>query len=70
MSDADWPTNHADANTVAHVHTDYWEVEVSHKRPLWIGEVFSGLGYDYRKNTVTNIVDDDVRVFFEWRVGY
>jgi hypothetical protein len=57
-------------NTVASVATDYWEIEVSHKRPLWIGEAYAGLGYDYRKNTVTNISDGDVRVFFEWRLGY
>jgi hypothetical protein len=58
------------SNTVASVKTDYWEIEVSHKRPLWIGEVFAGVGYDYRKNTITTVADGDVRVFFEWRMGY
>jgi hypothetical protein len=57
-------------NTVASERTDYWEIEVSSKRPLWIGEAYAGLGYDYRKNMVTNISDGDVRVFFEWRLGY
>jgi hypothetical protein len=52
------------------VATDYWEVEVSSKRPLWIGEAYAGLGYEYRKNTITNITDKDVRVFFEWRLGF
>jgi hypothetical protein len=57
-------------NTVASDKTDYWEVEASHKRPLWIGEIFTGLGFEYRKNTITNVTEDDVRVFFEWRTGY
>lgn len=34
------------------------------------GDACAGLGYDYRKDTLTNISDGDVRVFFEWRLGY
>jgi hypothetical protein len=57
-------------NTVATVRTTYRELEVSHRRNLPIGQLFTGLGYDYRKNTVSGQTDDDVRAFLEWRYGY
>ena len=57
----------ANLSTVAPNETDYWEVEIGHRRPFWIGEVRLGLGYEYRKDQVTEENDDDFRAFLEWR---
>jgi hypothetical protein len=60
----------ANRSTVAPNETDYWEVEVSHRRPFWIGDVHLGLGYEYRKDKLTDGEDDDFRAFLDWRIGY
>jgi len=57
-------------NSVADNKTRYREIEVSHKRQLWVGYMHAGLGYDYRKDTVTNNKHDDVRVFLDWSFDY
>ena len=57
----------ANLSTVAPNETDYWEVEIGHRRPFWIGEVHLGLSYEYRKDQVTDENDDDFRAFLEWR---
>lgn len=55
-------------NTVADNKTRYREVELSHRRTLWIGDLLAGVGFDYRKDTVTGIKDEDIRVYVEWGV--
>ncbi|TDJ48643.1 MAG: capsule assembly Wzi family protein [Gammaproteobacteria bacterium] len=57
-------------STTAEHKTRYREVQVVHRRPLWIGDVGVGLGYDYRKDTVTHVKDDEFRVFLEWGMNY
>ena len=47
----------AGPTSVAANKTRYREIEVVHKRGLWIGELSLGLGYDYRKDTVTRVKD-------------
>ncbi|MDH3510718.1 MAG: capsule assembly Wzi family protein [Gammaproteobacteria bacterium] len=57
-------------NTVADNKTRYREVALSHRRTIWIGELLAGVGFDYRKNTVTGIKDEDIRVYVEWGLSY
>lgn len=54
-------------NTVAQVKTRYREIELMHRRSIIVGEIHLGLGYEYRKNTVTGISDDEVHAFLEWQ---
>ena len=56
--------------TTADNKTRYREVEVVHRRPLWVGDLSAGLGYDYRKDTVTHVKDDEFRVFLRWGINY
>lgn len=58
-------------NTVAQVKTDYREILLTHRRDfrfrdVSLGALHMGLGYDYRKNTVTNDSNGDTQVFLEW----
>ena len=55
-------------NTVASVKTEYREIELGHKRDIGIGSIRLGLGYDYRKDTVTGIDTEDTRAFIDWSV--
>ena len=54
-------------NTVAQVKTRYREIELMHRRSIIVGEIHLGLGYEYRKNTVTGVSDDEVHAFLEWQ---
>jgi hypothetical protein len=56
--------------TTADNKTRYREVQLVHRRPLWIGRLSTGVGYDYRKDTVTSIKNDDFRLFAEWGINY
>jgi hypothetical protein len=56
--------------SVAANKTRYRDIELVHKRGLWIGELSLGLGYDYRKDTVTGVKDDNIRAFAEFGVKY
>jgi hypothetical protein len=58
-------------NTVAQVKTDYREILLTHRRDFRFrdfsfGSLHMGLGYDYRKNTVTNDSNGDTQAFLEW----
>ena len=57
-------------NTVAENKTRYRDLELVHRRDLWIGKISIGLGYDYRKDTLTNVKNDQFRGFLEYGVGY
>lgn len=57
-------------NVNAENETDYGELEISNSREFWVGDLTLGLGYEYRKDTVTNDEDNDVRAFLEWGVEY
>ncbi|MEE4186096.1 MAG: capsule assembly Wzi family protein [Gammaproteobacteria bacterium] len=54
------------ANTVAQVETRYREIELGHRRVTRFGDFNIGLGYETRRNTVTQQSDSDARVFIEW----
>jgi len=56
--------------TTAANKTRYRDVEITHKRAFWVGELGLGVGYDYRKDTVTGVKTDDVRLFAEWGITY
>jgi hypothetical protein len=58
------------ANTVAVEKTEYREVEISHRREFFGGELDLGAGYERREDTITNDSDDDVRAFARWRYVY
>jgi hypothetical protein len=57
-------------SSVARNKTRYREVEITHRREAWSGNLNIGVGYDSREDTVTNVSDDDVRVFVEWGMTY
>ncbi len=57
-------------STVAPHKTRYREVELVHRRTLWVGDLDVGLGYDYRKDAVTDVSNGEVRAFLEWGVKY
>jgi hypothetical protein len=57
----------ANRSTVAPNETDYAEIEVTHQRLLGIATVKLGLGYEYRKDKITDEDDDDFRAFIELR---
>ena len=48
--------------------TRYAEFEVTHVRPLWLGRLSLGLGYEYRDDEVLDEDNQDVRAFIEWRI--
>jgi hypothetical protein len=54
-------------NSVAIQKTRYREIEVSHRRVFFGGELDLGAGYDSREDTITDDSEDDVRVFARWR---
>lgn len=56
--------------TTATNKTRYRDVELVHRRALWVGELSLGLGYDYRKDTVTGVTNDNVRSFAEFGIQY
>lgn len=56
-------------STVELNQTEYREIEVSHRRGFWLGELDIGLGYEYREDEVTDNTDEDVRVYLEWSFG-
>jgi hypothetical protein len=58
------------ANTVAVRKTRYREVELSHRRGFFGGELDLGVGYEHREDAVTDDSDDDLRVFARWRYVY
>ena len=59
------------ASTTAENKTRYAEAELSHRLPPFFGgELELGLGYEYRKDTVLNETDHDVRVFASWSFDY
>ncbi len=61
----------ARVNTVAANKTRYREIEFSHRRSgVYGGELYTGLGYDYRRDTVTGRATDDIRAFVEWSFTY
>jgi hypothetical protein len=49
--------------------TRYGEVEVTHIRPMWIGRLSLGLGYEYRDDEVLDDTNHDVRAFMKWEVA-
>jgi len=57
-------------STTAEYKTRYRDLEMVHRRDFWVGELGLGLGYDYRKDTVTGIKTDEVRAFAEFAVKY
>lgn len=57
-------------SSVAQNKTRYREVEIVHKREAWSGILNVGVGYDSREDTVTDVSDDDVRIFVEWGMSY
>ena len=57
-------------NTVAAVATDYIELELIHRRPLFMGDLAVGVGADYREIRETGEDDTDYRAFAEWTVRY
>lgn len=60
----------ANRSTVVTNETRFWDVEASHSRGLWIGDLTLGLGYEYRDDRVTDQDDNDIRAFFEYSVSY
>lgn len=56
--------------TTAANKTRYRAFNLTHRRPLWVGKLMLGIGYDYRKDTVTNAKIDDVNLYAEWGVGF
>ena len=61
----------ARVTTVAENKTRYREIEFSHRRASVLGgNLYAGLGYDYRRDTVTGRTDDDIRAFLEWAFVY
>jgi hypothetical protein len=59
-----WPS------TTAVNKSRYRELEIVHRRRFWLGELGLGLGYDYRKDTVTGVKSDEVRAFAEFAIAY
>ena len=57
-------------STTAVNKTRYRAVNLAHRRPFWIGSLYAGLGYDYRKDTVTGQKIDDVQFFVEYDLRY
>lgn len=58
-------------STTASNKTRYREAELSHQLPAFFGgELNLGLGYEYRKDTVLNETDHDLRVFAGWSFDY
>jgi hypothetical protein len=53
-------------STTAQNKTRYRAINLTHRRPLWVGELQAGLGYDYRKDTVTGNKIDDFQFFLEY----
>ena len=53
-------------NSVATNKTRYREFLLTHRRNTGFGKLHLGAGYDYRKDTLTRITDDDFRVFLDW----
>ena len=61
----------ARVTTVAANKTRYREIEFSHRRAkVFGGNLYAGLGYDYRRDTITGRTDDDIRAFLEWAFAY
>ncbi len=60
----------AKPSTTAENKTRYRAFNLSYRRPLWVGDLFTGVGYDYRKDTVTGAKIDDFQFFVEWGVRY
>ncbi|MGB5211342.1 MAG: capsule assembly Wzi family protein [Gammaproteobacteria bacterium] len=60
-----------DASTTARNKTRYGDAALSHQLPAFFGGEFNlGLGYEYRKDTVLNETDHDVRAFAGWSFEY
>jgi hypothetical protein len=60
----------ANRSTVVRNKTRYAEVELSHRRGFFIGELGLGVGYEYLDDRVEDQTDHDVRLFAEWKVAY
>ena len=58
------------ANTVAQVKTRLRTAELSYRRGIALGEILTGIGYDYQKNTVTDESDGDFQFYLQWSVDY
>lgn len=56
--------------TTAQNKTRYRDLNLVHRRSFWVGELQLGVGYDYRKDTVTGVKNDDVKAFAEFAVKY
>ena len=54
-------------STVVENKNEYAEIEISHRRALAFGTIKLGLGYEVRKDQVTNEDEDDYRAFLELR---
>jgi hypothetical protein len=60
----------ANRSTVVRNKTRYAEVELSHRRGFFIGELGLGVGYEYLDDRVEDQTDHDLRLFAEWKVAY
>jgi len=56
--------------TTAINKTRYRAFNLTHRRPVWIGSLYAGLGYDYRKDTVTGAKIDDFQFFVEYDLSF
>jgi len=57
-------------STTASNKTHYREAELTHSRAAFGGALKLGLGYEYRKDTVLDDTDHDLRVFAGWAFEY
>ncbi|MGB5592365.1 MAG: capsule assembly Wzi family protein [Gammaproteobacteria bacterium] len=57
-------------STTASNKTHYREAQLGHSRAAFGGALQLGLGYEYRKDTVLNETDHDVRAFAGWSFEY
>ncbi|MBT8443010.1 MAG: capsule assembly Wzi family protein [Gammaproteobacteria bacterium] len=55
-------------STTAENKTRYRDLNLVHRRMFWVGQLDLGVGYDYRKDTVTGAKIEDFKAFAEFSV--
>lgn len=60
----------AGTTTTSDGKSRYRSITAIWRRPLWIGDLQAGLGYDYRKRTANGESSSDVNAFARWSVSY
>ena len=55
-------------STTADNKTRYRDLNLVHRRGFWVGQLDLGVGYDYRKDTVTGDRIEDFKAFAEFSV--